>query len=392
MTNYFYGTLDLVWWQYIVVGLVFTHITIAAVTIFLHRCQAHRALTLHPIVSHFFRLWLWLSTGMETKAWVAIHRKHHSKCETPEDPHSPQVMGLGTVMWWGAELYRKESQMPETLERYGKGTPDDWLERTLYEKRSAKGVVLMLITNLILFGAPGLAIWALQMAWIPFWAAGIVNGVGHYWGYRNFECPDAATNVSPWGILIGGEELHNNHHSYPASAKLSVKPWEFDIGWLYIKLLSYAGLAKIGRTIPKLTSIAGKNVIDGATLEAMIPNRFQIMAKYTKQVMLPMLHQVQAAASVQEREIIRKSRSALIRTESLIKPISKKYLGELLNSNSKVQLIYNFKQQLLEIWDSTAASQKELLDALHKWCLEAEGSGVRALQEFTRYLRGYAVV
>src|SRR5512143_1921490 len=241
----FSGVFDLPWWGYVVVALALTHVTIAGVTIFLHRCQAHRALDLHPIPSHFFRFWLWLTTGMITKEWAAIHRKHHAKCETPEDPHSPQVLGINRVLWGGVLLYRNESKNRETMERYGHGTPDDWLEHKLYTPYNFAGVALMALIDVALFGlVPGLAIFAVQMVWIPFWAAGVINGIGHYWGYRNFGCADASTNIVPWGILIGGEELHNNHHAYATSAKLSNKWYEFDIGWMYIRILESLRLAQ----------------------------------------------------------------------------------------------------------------------------------------------------
>ena len=246
------GLIPLTWWQVVVVTLLMTHVTIAAVTIFLHRCQAHRALDLHPVVSHFFRFWLWLTTGMVTKEWAAIHRKHHAKVETAEDPHSPVTRGINTVMWSGAELYRAESHNAETMEKYGHGTPDDWLERNVYARFLWQGVGLMLAVDIVLFGAIGLTIWAVQMAWIPFFAAGVINGLGHWWGYRNYATADTSTNLVPWGLLIGGEELHNNHHAYGTSAKFSAQWYEFDLGWLYIRALSALGLAKVRRVAPKL--------------------------------------------------------------------------------------------------------------------------------------------
>ena len=276
-----HGYLDWSWWQITLFTLVLTHITIASVTIFLHRCQAHRALDLHPIASHFFRLWLWLTTGMVTKEWASIHRKHHAKCETVDDPHSPQILGIGTVLSRGAELYKKEAKNQETLEKYGHGTPDDWLERNVYSKFSWQGVAIMLIIDVFLFGAIGLTVWAVQMLWIPITAAGIINGIGHYWGYRNFDCEDASTNIFPWGILIGGEELHNNHHTYATSAKLSNKWYEFDIGWVYIRTLEIAGLAKVKKLPPKpvLSEISQASE---KTLQAVIANRYELMARYSK--------------------------------------------------------------------------------------------------------------
>jgi stearoyl-CoA desaturase (delta-9 desaturase) len=350
-TDQFYGVLNLSFWGYVGVSLLVTHITIAGVTIFLHRAQAHRALKLHPLVSHFFRLWLWLTTGMETKAWAAIHRKHHAHCEKIDDPHSPQVLGLSTVLCDGAELYRREAKNVETLNRYGQGTPDDWVERHLYTPHSAKGILLMLCINLWLLGIPGLTIWALQMAWIPLFAAGVINGIGHYWGYRNFDCADASTNIFPWGILIGGEELHNNHHTYPTSAKLSVKPWEFDIGWAYIKILSLLGLAQVKRTVPLPKIIPGKPAIDAEGLQALLSNRIQVMTTYSKKVIAP-----------------------------------------LFKHQEHLQSAKHFGEQLQVIWSKTTATQKELLEALQEWCHQAEGTGIQKLQEFVSYLRGYTIL
>src|SRR4051812_16801729 len=274
------GLIDLPWWGYIVVILALTHITIASITIYLHRHQPHRSLELHPLPSHFFRFWLWLTTGMVTKEWTAIHRKHHAKCETLDDPHSPQIFGIGKVLREGSELYRKEAKNMETLERYGHGTPDDWMERNIYSRHSAKGVALMLIINLILFGPIGLTIWAIQMAWAPIMAAGMINGVGHFWGYRNFEAEDASRNIVPWGILIGGEELHNNHHAYPSSAQLSNKWWEFDIGWMYIRIMEIMGLARVKKIAPKLTLAADKTACDHETLQAVIMSRYDVLTRY----------------------------------------------------------------------------------------------------------------
>lgn len=386
-----YGYLNLPWWGYIVYALVCTHITIAGVTIFLHRCQAHRALELHPVVSHFFRLWLWLTTGMNTKAWAAIHRKHHAKCETPEDPHSPQIMGLKQVLFEGAELYKVEAKNKETLERYGKGTPDDWLERNIYTPYSSKGFLITLAVNMFLLGIPGITVWAVQMAWIPFFAAGVINGVGHYVGYRNFECPDAATNIFPWGILIGGEELHNNHHTFPSSAKLSVKWWEFDIGWLYIKTMSLLGLAKVKRLPPKELLIPGKVNIDKDTLTGVINGRFKLLAQYSNSVIMPIFNKekrdVNAPASAQLSEI----KTSLIRDESLVNAESRQHLEAFLNNTQQLKVVYQFRKNLQGIWARTTASQGELLDALQDWCKQAEATGIKALQDFVAYLQSYTV-
>ncbi len=384
-----YGYLNLPWWGYLVYALVCTHITIAAVTIFLHRCQAHRALELHPVISHFFRAWLWLTTGMNTKAWAAIHRKHHAKCETEEDPHSPQILGLSQVLFEGAELYKAEACNQETLERYGKGTPDDWIENNIYTPYSGKGFLITLAVNVFLLGLPGVTVWAVQMLWIPFFAAGVINGVGHYFGYRNFECPDAATNVVPWGILIGGEELHNNHHTFPTSAKLSVKWWEFDIGWLYIKTLSMLGLAKVKRIPPKEQIIPGKIKIDLDTLSAVINGRFQLLAQYSQRVMMPIFNQEkdQVAVYVPLSGI----KTSLLRDDSLVDEAGRKRLETFLARTQQLQIAYQFRRKLQDIWARTTATQKELLDALQDWCKQAEATGIKCLQDFVRFLRSYSL-
>ncbi len=305
------GLWNLSWWQIVLYTLATTHITIASVTIFLHRAQAHRAMDLHPIPSHFFRFWLWLTTGMVTKEWVAIHRKHHAKCETVDDPHSPQTRGIETVLWRGAELYRAEAKNPETIAKFGHGTPDDWIERNLYTRYSWEGVGLMLILNVALFGVAGLSVWAVQMAWIPITAAGIINGIGHYWGYRNFEAPDASTNVSPWGLIIGGEELHNNHHTYPTAAKFSVKKYEFDIGWIYISLMSKIGWATVKKVPPKLQLGAVKPVADEKTLEALIANRYEVMAGYAREMRRVCKAELAAAEGKAGRPVAPEGRQAL---------------------------------------------------------------------------------
>lgn len=383
------GLIQLPWWGYLLVLFVFTQITIFTVTIFLHRCQAHRSLELHPIVSHFFRLWLWLSTGMVTKAWAAIHRKHHAKVETAEDPHSPVVKGLKVVMFQGAELYRKEARNKETLERYGEGTPDDWLERHVYTKHSAAGIVVMLVINLLLFGPLGLTIWAFQMAWIPFWGAGVVNGIGHFWGYRNFEVKDNSRNVSPWGIFIGGEELHNNHHAFGTSAKFSVKWWEVDIGWAFIRLLQVFGLAKPKKVIPQPKMLAAKTQIDTDTLKAVILYRFQLMARYAREVVLPLLREERQRASKSGRALLRRARTVLIRDDSLMGPPQQLRLNRLLENFHTLREAYQFRVKLQAIWSRSTASQKELLDALHEWCQQAEATGIEALRRFSHRLKTY---
>ncbi len=379
-----FGLLNLSFWGYVITTFAITHITIISVTLYLHRCQAHRAIELHPAVSHFFRLWLWLTTGMETKAWTAIHRKHHAHCEKEEDPHSPQILGLPKVLWQGAELYRKESINEATLEKFGKGTPDDWLEKNVYRKYSAKGILITLALDLILLGIPGLTIWAIQMMWIPFFAAGVINGIGHFWGYRNFECPDASTNIVPWGILVGGEELHNNHHTFGTSAKFSVKWWEFDLGWLYIKLLATFKLAKVRHLPPTLNTQANKTHIDTETVKALFYNRFQVMATYTKTVVLPTLKAEKRTSGLMQR-----AKHVLTRSEKLLNDTEKAKLETVLSNSSTLNLVYEYRQSLQGVWERTACSQQELLEALQTWCKQAEATGVEALKRFAQNIRHY---
>ncbi len=384
-----FGLLQLPWWGYVVVTLVLTQITILSVTLYLHRCQAHRALELHPIVSHFFRFWLWLTTGMVTKEWASIHRKHHAKVDTDADPHSPQTRGIKKVFFEGAELYKAESKVKETMERYGEGTPDDWIERNLYSRFSTLGVATMLITNVALFGLIGVTIWAIQMAWIPLFAAGVVNGIGHYWGYRNFESKDASRNILPLGVFIGGEELHNNHHAFATSAKFSTKWWEIDIGWGVIRLLQAVGLAKPKRTVPKLRMEPTKTAIDTDTLTALITYRLQVMARYTREVMLPVLRDEKKNAGKGNSLILRKARTVLVRDPSIMPASHKLRLANVLENFQSLDVIYQFRLKLQDIWSRRTASQKELLDALQEWCKQAEATGIETLLRFAKRLKMY---
>lgn len=383
-----YGILNLSLSGYIIATLIVTQITIAGVTIYLHRNQSHRALELHPIVSHFFRFWLWLTTGMVTGEWVAIHRKHHAATETPDDPHSPKVLGLKKVLWQGAELYREASKNEEMVAKYSHGTPNDWVERNIYTKHSAKGIALMFLIDLVLFGLPGITIWAIQMMWIPFHAAGIINGVGHALGYRNFECPDASTNIIPWGFWIGGEELHNNHHTFASSAKFSVRWWEFDIGWFYIRCLSLLGLARVKKLPPQLAIARGKMNVDLDTVKAVVSNRFQVMSDYYKQVVKPVLIR-EKQLEKENKQLFQGASRWLKLQEGLLSPKAKLKLDNLLASHEKIRLVYSYRESLQEVWQKTASSQKELVDALQQWCKQAEESGVDVLKNFSATIKGY---
>ncbi len=384
------GLIQLPVWGYIAVTLVLTHITIAGVTIYLHRHQAHRALDLHPIASHFFRFWLWLTTGMETIQWVAVHRKHHAHVETPDDPHSPQVVGLRKVLFEGAELYREESKNPETLSKYGHGTPRDWMERNVY-RRSRYGIISMMVIDLLLFGPIGITIWAVQMLWIPLLAAGVINGLGHHSGYRKFETADSSTNIIPFGLLIGGEELHNNHHAFASSAKFSRQWWEFDAGWLYIRIMAALGLAKVKKVAPKPVKIQGKAQADADTLTAVLSHRFQVMADYAKTVVTRVHEEELQKAGAQERAPLERAKGLLIREESLLSAEAKARLDAALQSNRTLEIIYEYKQQLQAIWQERSASHERLLLSLQEWCRQAEATGIRALQDFARSIPTYAM-
>jgi stearoyl-CoA desaturase (delta-9 desaturase) len=381
------GYLDWSWWQITLFTLAVTHITIAAVTIFLHRCQAHRALDLHPIVSHFFRLWLWLTTGMVTKEWASIHRKHHAKCETVDDPHSPQILGIGTVLSRGAELYKNEAKNQETMDKFGHGTPDDWIERNIYSKFSWQGVAIMLVIDVFLFGGIGLTVWAVQMLWIPITAAGVINGIGHFWGYRNFDCEDASRNIFPLGILIGGEELHNNHHTFATSAKLSNKWYEFDIGWFYIRMMSAVGLAKVKKTPPKPV-LSDLRPADQNTLEAIIANRYEIMARYSKTLRSFFSNEVQHMQVLASH--LSDARTWLSKDESRLSKEEKAKLEELMASNAQLRKMIEMRRDLQAIWGRSSASREQLVSQLHSWCQRAEDSGLTSLREFSLRLRRYA--
>jgi stearoyl-CoA desaturase (delta-9 desaturase) len=386
-----HGLVDLPWWGYVVVALALTHVTIAGVTIYLHRCQAHRGLDLNPVISHFFRFWLWLTTGMVTKEWVAIHRKHHAKVETAEDPHSPMTRGIDTVMWKGAELYRTEAKNAETLAKYGLGTPDDWIERNLYTRFSWQGVGLMLAVNLVLFGPLGATIWAVQMMWIPFWAAGVINGIGHYWGYRNFASADTSTNIVPWGIVIGGEELHNNHHAYGSSAKFSSRWWEFDLGWAYIRLLSMLRLATVRKVAPKLVMTQAKPVPDLATLHAVITHRYAVATSYARSLKATCAAEI---GELRKRGIdvpsLRRLKAWLMSEPSALKPAERASLAKALSESKALAKIYAMREDLSKLWSRSTESSEQLLARLQEWCVQAERSGIESLARFSFTLRRYA--
>jgi stearoyl-CoA desaturase (Delta-9 desaturase) len=388
----FSGFLDLPWWGDIAAALALTHVTIAGVTIYLHRCQAHRALDLHPAVSHFFRFWLWLTTGMVTKEWAAIHRKHHAKCETAEDPHSPQIYGINRVLWAGVFLYVTESFNKETLERYGHGTPDDWIERHWYSRHSYVGIFMLLGAYAFTFGiVPGVLIWLAQVAWIPFWAAGVINGIGHYFGYRTYDVADASTNIVPWGILIGGEELHNNHHAFASSAKLSSKWYEFDIGWMYICILQAFGLATVKKVAPKPRFAAPKAAADLDTLHAVIANRYDVLSRYAKSLKRTYAEEVDRLKhwAPRDAEALRSLKRGLLRGQAFA-GAERARLTEALKSSGALATVVAMGHELAALWERSSASKEQLLGQLQDWCARAEASGVATLVDFSQRLRSYA--
>ena len=389
LADWWYGIAGLSISTIVIYTLVMTHITIVSVTVYLHRFSAHRALTLHPALQHFFRFWLWLTTGMQTKQWTAIHRKHHALTETEDDPHSPQIHGLRTIAFQGAEFYR-EAGTQETLDRYGKGTPDDWLERNVYIAHSVLGVGTMMVVDIALFGVLGLTVWAIQMIWIPLLAAGVINGVGHFWGYRNFEVADASTNIVPWGILIGGEELHNNHHTYPNSAKLSAKPWEFDLGWAYIRLFQALGLAKPLSTGPVVARVKGKTAIDMDTTWAVVNDRFRVMARYAEEVVAPLIEQECRRADAASRRLLKRSKSILCRHHTLVDEHQRNRISEVFDVSPLLKTIYEKRLELVEVWSKRGRGD-DLLVAFKDWCVEAEETGIQVLRDFVDDLKSYTV-
>ncbi len=390
MTYLYGGLLDLSAWGYLIVGIVMLQISMMAVTLYLHRDQAHRSLDLHPVLRHFFRFWIWCTSGMLTREWVAVHRKHHAFCETVDDPHSPQIHGLKKVLLEGAELYKVEAKNEETLEKYGRGCPRDWIELNVYERFPWGGIVLLVLVDLLLFGAPGILLIAAQLVSMPLFAAGIINGVGHHTGYRNFECDDAARNILPWGVFVGGEELHNNHHAFPTSAKFSMQPWEFDIGWMYITIFSKLGLAKVKKVAPRPAIVADKPDVSIDTLRAVIVNRMHVLRDYTRHVTLPTLRTERSTAG---SELIAKARKKLlVRQPALLDGTARAKLDEILDNSTMLKTVHEFRESLQALWNSGAnLSNEKLLEQLRDWCAEAEASGIRYLQEFAARIRMYAM-
>jgi len=349
-------------WGYVFITLFLTQITIASVTIYLHRHQSHRALDLHP-------------------AWV----------ETDHDPHSPQQRGVLKVLLEGTELYRAEAENPETLMKYGHETPDDWIEKNLYSAFPLVGVSLMFALNVLLFGPTGITIWAVQMAWIPFFAAGVINGVGHWWGYRNYESADASRNILPFGLIIGGEELHNNHHAFAGSARFSSKWYEMDSGWYCIRCLQMFKLARVKKVAPRPAINPKKNHIDLDTVHAVVSNRLHVMSHYARDVLTRVYKEERSKANIQAKKLLQRGRRCLVRHEFILDNKAKQRLQDMLADNEQLQIVYEYKQRLQELWQEKTATQESLKKMLQEWCQQAEQTGVKALEEFAMVLRGYTL-
>ena len=387
-----HGLLQTGWGALAVYLLLATQFTIFSVTLYLHRSMAHRGVDFHPAVAHVFRFWTWLTTSMVTREWVAIHRKHHAKCETEEDPHSPVQKGIKTVFWRGVELYREARSNRDDMEKYGKGCPDDWIERHLYTPHATMGPTLLLFISFALFGFAGVAVWAVQMLWIPFWAAGVVNGLGHWWGYRNFVTDDTATNLTPWGLWIGGEELHNNHHAFPSSAKFALRKWEIDIGWAVIKLFEKMGLAKVLRVAPSLNVRPNISVPDADTLKALLAIRFQAMTDFQRSVLKPALREEASAAGAKLSSLLpRKLRKALADDGRWLKPDARQQLQTWVAQRPRMRTLVEHRARLAAVLEVRSQNAADTLHHLQAWCHEAEASGIRALQEFSARLKGYSL-
>ena len=372
-------------WQMALYFLVASQLTMMSTTLYLHRSATHRGVDLHPVVSHFLRFWNWLTTAMVTKEWVAIHRKHHARCETSEDPHSPRFAGINTVLWRGVELYQEAAKDPELLDKYGKGTPDDWVERRVYTGLRNSGVIALFFINTALFGLPGVAIWALQMALMPFAAAGVINGLGHWWGYRNFDTADTATNLSPWGLVIGGEELHNNHHAFPSSAKFALRKWEFDLGWAVLWTLQKLRLATVLRVAPQLDVRPNIATPDAETVRAMMVHRWQVATDYFKTVLKPQL-------KAESESLPRRLRRALRSEGRWLDDARRQRMQDYVAARPQLQQLLEFRRRLMEIYEIKSADAAAKMDALKAWCHEAEASGIAALQDYSMRLKGYALV
>jgi stearoyl-CoA desaturase (delta-9 desaturase) len=319
---------------------------------------------------------------MRTADWVAIHRKHHAKVETDSDPHSPAVYGINKVIFQGADLYHKEKNNKETIQKYSQNCPQDWAEEHIYTGRNNLGILLLFILNIILFGTVGIIIWSIQMMWTPIFAAGGINGVGHYWGYRNYNTNDDSTNMSPVGIIIGGEELHNNHHAYPTAAKFSLRPWEFDIGWMYIKIFSAIGLCKVKRVAPKPIIQKTENTDSKIITQSLLQSKLAVITDFTQKVLKP----------AYQKEKFKLSFKLLADHPQRLSEHQENKVNELLENCSTLQTIYALKNRLHEILHSRQTKHEQFIETLNTWSNEAKTHGIDTIDDFLVRLRSYKVI
>jgi stearoyl-CoA desaturase (delta-9 desaturase) len=380
-----YGLIELPWWGYVGVTFLTIQVMFLAITLYLHRDQAHGGLMLHPLLRHFFRFWLWFSSGAVTKEWVAVHRRHHAYADVPGDPHSPAIFGLKRVVFEGYELYIAAAHDREILENYGRGTPDDWIERHLYTRYRSLGVVLFCVTSLVLFGIPAIAMVAIHLVSQPFFAGGVVNGLGHAVGYRSYEMPSTATNLVPWGLLLGGEELHNNHHAFPRSARFAVQRWELDIGWVFICAFRAVGLARVRWVAPPVrrTPQQRRKELDADSVEALFTNRMHVLRDYARRVVFPVCKDL--ARGEPRGSVPRATAKLLIRHPALLADEARRMLGELLSRYEVLRRVVEFRESLQLMWNDAADSHS--VSRLREWCAGAEASGIGALKEFAIALR-----
>lgn len=384
--DFLYGLVHLSFWGYVIVTFLLVQVTMMAVTLYLHRDAAHRAVDLHPALRHFFRFWIWSTSGMITKEWVAVHRKHHAFSDQPGDPHSPVVMGLKKILLEGAEVYRESARDAETVEKYGRGTPDDWLERNVYARHRNLGIVLLVLTDLVVFGVPGIIILSVQLVSMPLMAAGVINGLGHAIGYRNFECDNAARNLVPWGLITGGEELHNNHHAFPSSARFSMRSWEFDIGWMWLTILSALGLAQVRKVAPRALTDAPRPSVDLETVRTVITARMDVLRNYAKTVTLPVF---KAELARSAGTLSAQAKRLLVRHPMLLDDPSRQRLQQVLAEHAALRTVHEFRDRLAVLWSGSIGNNEKLTAHLREWIREAEASGIERLQEFARALKGY---
>ena len=388
LAHLLYGAIRLPWWGYATFTFAMVQVMFLGVTLYLHRDQSHGGLVLHPVLRHFFRFWLWFCSGTVTREWVAVHRRHHAFADRPGDPHSPVIFGLARVLWQGYELYIAAARDPKILANYGRGTPDDWLERNLYSRFPKAGISLFVVAQLVVFGVPAITMLAVQLIAQPLFAAGVINGLGHRIGYRSFEMPAAATNIVPWGVLIGGEELHNNHHAFPSSPRLAVQWWEIDMGWLFICVFRALGLARVSSLAPRPNIVRDRADMDTDTVRALFTNRLHVLRDYRRRVIRPVFREL----TKQERAAVlaRGSPQLLVRHPKLLDARARRQLSELLDRYEVLRTVIEFRDRLQQIWDETSASHGRALEQLRELCTQAEGSGILALRKFVVRLRTYA--